>query len=372
MWGKYCFVLLLWLLGTALVRSFSQDLEDQGQWHSYSKPLSCKGTIPAHRPEIGARKREFDIFTSRVAGIEGAMESSPKPSPLISDVIEGGKRNFARRFELSSKKLNQLRDNVARNVRTLTGKSDQPSQIMAESSKSSLSVEVRGSTNSATGMLMTWSPGDAGDGQAQETSSAHSISSTSLGSLRPATDEGIPSPHYDLSARIAATSTFDIGSIGTPVMDPKSSEVGKVERLESSWKPELQVQDPPSLSLSSRPENTLPPYIQQQPPLVDLNDVRRFVGNSIIIWRKIRALGLPKTSWENKMPWRQPRTSYLAKGLKCPPEEFSSEKEKHAYYRRARQRGRYLIGPIPIWSFIVADLALLYFLIDNPAGKFLL
>ncbi|KAL2620380.1 hypothetical protein R1flu_000585 [Riccia fluitans] len=338
--------------------------------------------VPSERTtEEKVRGREkFDISTTRVAESEGKMESSPKAVRFISDIVEGGKRNFAKRFELYSKKASQLRENVARNVRTLTGNaaipdaaiptavdaSDQPPPIMAEPSTNSNSAEVPGSTNAGAVMLRTRSAGGVGDQQARETSSAYSISNTSLDFLGPSAEEEIPSPHYDLS-RVSATSVFDIGSLGTPVLGPETIEIGKVENPHSARKP-----DPSPVILSSRSENTSPLYNQQQPPLVDLDDVRKFVGNSITVWRKVRAYGFPESSWENKTPWRHPRPSYLAKGLQRPPEKFSSEKEKHEYYRRARRRGRYLMGPIPTWSFIVADLALLYFLIDNPAGKFLL
>ncbi|KAG6552596.1 hypothetical protein Mapa_005796 [Marchantia paleacea] len=326
------------------------------------------------------------------------MDSSPSPIPVISDIFEGGKRNFAKSFELSMKKANELYVTVARNVQTLKNGnaaaafppalvdvSDQPAPAtMAEPStaRAGAAAEAEappGRANASALMLKTWGMGRVGDSRPWKPASASSISLSSSSSLGPseptsAQEEEVPSPHFDLST-VSATSVFDIGSVGSPLLGGPEICSGKSDLGDDIWNAAPAAAAASAVILPSGPENTPPLYSQRPPspsPLVDLDDVRKFVGNAIIVWRKVRALGLRESSWENKMPWRQPRPRYLAKGLQRPPEEFSSETEKHEYYRRARRRGRYLIGPTPTWSFIVADLALLYFLIDNPAGKFLL
>ncbi|BBN14767.1 hypothetical protein MPTK1_6g14340 [Marchantia polymorpha subsp. ruderalis] len=354
------------------------------------------------------------------------MASPPSPPlpVLLCHIFEGGRRNFASSFDSSMQNANKLLVAFARNVQTLkTGHADlqsaRPSSSIPSSSSSpsmaepsaharaesegapgggpdfsasasaSANVNANVNANASALMLKTWGRGRIGASRQWKPASASSISLSSSGGIsEPASareeeeeeeEEGevMASPHFDLST-VSATSVFDIGSVGSPLLAGPEIATGK-----SSDSVDDDAAAAAVVEMAYGRENATPPLNAPRAPpapapspspspLVDIDDVRKFVGNAIIACRKVRALGLRESSWENKMPWRQPRPRYLAKGLQRPPEEFSSETQKHEYYRRARRRGRYLIGPTPTWSFIVADLALLYFLIDNPAGKFLL
>ncbi|KAJ7557171.1 hypothetical protein O6H91_05G114700 [Diphasiastrum complanatum] len=103
-------------------------------------------------------------------------------------------------------------------------------------------------------------------------------------------------------------------------------------------------------------------------PLLEIEDVRLFLRKAGHVWDKIRRFGLPETSWKNKAPWHNPRPDFLAKGLEWPPESFDSEEQRREYYRKARERRPFLVGTPPTWTFMLANVGLLAFLIYNPFG----
>jgi len=49
--------------------------------------------------------------------------------------------------------------------------------------------------------------------------------------------------------------------------------------------------------------------------------------------------------WRNKMPYREPRAAFLARGLKWPEEQhFGSEAEKRSFIRQSRRLQGFMFG----------------------------
>lgn len=103
-------------------------------------------------------------------------------------------------------------------------------------------------------------------------------------------------------------------------------------------------------------------------PQLDMRDVQEFVRDVMEVYKRFENWGLPRTSWENKMPWHSPPPELLARGLQRPPRSFASEEERWEFNRLARKRKRFLTGCPPTWSFMIANLALIGFLVYNPLG----
>ncbi|CAI5981598.1 unnamed protein product [Closterium sp. NIES-64] len=102
-------------------------------------------------------------------------------------------------------------------------------------------------------------------------------------------------------------------------------------------------------------------------PLITQQQVQEWVHEASGILGAIRRLGLPATSWRNKMPYRVPRAEPLARGLKWPEQhEFANEHEKRVFLRSQRRLQPFLLGDIPQWSWFAADVALLFFLTYEP------
>eukprot|EP00249_Psilotum_nudum_P028875 c38854_g1_i1 orf=205-690(+) len=101
-------------------------------------------------------------------------------------------------------------------------------------------------------------------------------------------------------------------------------------------------------------------------PFLDIGEVRGMLREVGDRFRKIQMWKLRETSWENKMPWHNPRATFLAKGLEWPPEKFDSDEDRRAFYRRARERKPFLIGVLPTWTSMIPNLVLLFVLIYNP------
>lgn len=103
-------------------------------------------------------------------------------------------------------------------------------------------------------------------------------------------------------------------------------------------------------------------------PQVDMKDVQEFVRVVVEVYKRVENWGLPETSWENKMPWHSPPPKILTRGLQRPPQSFASEEERLEFNRLARKRKGFLTGCPPTWSFMIANLALIGFLVFNPLG----
>ncbi|XP_024364063.1 uncharacterized protein [Physcomitrium patens] len=111
-----------------------------------------------------------------------------------------------------------------------------------------------------------------------------------------------------------------------------------------------------------------PPASDVDGALLDMKDVQEFVASVVQVVKRFENWGLPQTSWENKMPWHSPPPKILAKGLQRPPQSFASDQERLAFNRNARKRNKFLTGCPPTWSFMVANLLLIGFLVSNPFG----
>eukprot|EP00245_Coleochaete_scutata_P003392 TRINITY_DN15018_c0_g1_i1.p1 TRINITY_DN15018_c0_g1~~TRINITY_DN15018_c0_g1_i1.p1 ORF type:complete len:127 (-),score=1.99 TRINITY_DN15018_c0_g1_i1:254-634(-) len=108
-------------------------------------------------------------------------------------------------------------------------------------------------------------------------------------------------------------------------------------------------------------------------PLLELEDVRAFIVRVKGAIGRIQRLGQPSSSWINKMPYHYPRANFLAKGLRWPNEKgFSSEQERRRFYKSSRKRQNYLMCTPPTWSFMVVNVALVWYLTFEPAAKWTL
>lgn len=157
-------------------------------------------------------------------------------------------------------------------------------------------------------------------------------------------------PQHDAAT---GSNVFDIGTIGHPILEvrnPSREEVGS-STASYSWiiAPISDVRSGTRAKL-------------------DMNDVQEFVRGALEVVKRFENWGLPETSWENKMPWHDPPPKILARGLQRPPEKFDSEEERLAFNRQARKRKKFLTGCPPTWSFMVANFALIAFLVYNPLG----
>ncbi|KAG0583407.1 hypothetical protein KC19_3G133700 [Ceratodon purpureus] len=103
-------------------------------------------------------------------------------------------------------------------------------------------------------------------------------------------------------------------------------------------------------------------------PQLDMKDVQEFVRGAVEVYKRFENWGLPQTSWVNKMPWHSPPPKILSRSLQRPPRSFASEEERLEFNRRARKRKKFLTGRPPTWSFMLANLALIGFLVYNPLG----
>lgn len=102
-------------------------------------------------------------------------------------------------------------------------------------------------------------------------------------------------------------------------------------------------------------------------PLLKIEDVHTWVTKAADIIGYIHRFGQPQSSWRNKMPYRHPPPKYLARGLVRPTGlKFETEHQRRDHYRQARKRKKFLFGTLPTWSFMVANLALLSWLVVNP------
>ncbi|CAM6101914.1 unnamed protein product [Calypogeia fissa] len=172
-------------------------------------------------------------------------------------------------------------------------------------------------------------------------------------------------PHPDLSS-VNATSVFSIGYVGPPLLTPQETESFVYDDDGNKFR------GLPSIGIDMAQKGEEGEEASGPAPVLRLEDVRKAVGKALVVYKSISQFGFRESSWENKMPWRNPRPQYLAKGLQWPRQRFSSVRDRYEYHRKARRRGRYLIGPTPGWSWFAADIVFLYFLINNPAGDFLI
>lgn len=153
-------------------------------------------------------------------------------------------------------------------------------------------------------------------------------------------------PQHDAAT---GANVFDIGTVGHPILEvnPKpSSEVSS----SYTW-----IVEPPDVDRTGAQG-------------VEMKDVQEFVRGVVEVVKRLENWGLPETSWENKMPWHSPPPKILARGLQRPPDRFASEEERLALHRLARKKKKFLTGCPPTWSFMVANLALMAFLVYNPLG----
>lgn len=172
-------------------------------------------------------------------------------------------------------------------------------------------------------------------------------------------------PQHDAAT---GAGVFDIGTAGHPILD-----VGEPRKTLSSTgfdQPDLR----PSSAGFEQPASTTYNWILDPPDTVskgqlDMKDVQDFVRGVVEVVKRFENWGLPQTSWENKMPWRSPPPKILARGLQRPSDlRFDSEEERLAFNRRARKQKKFLTGCPPTWSFMVANFALIGFLVYNPLG----
>lgn len=183
------------------------------------------------------------------------------------------------------------------------------------------------------------------------------ISETSQGSKHPSSEGTFSSSPSSLPPHDAASGAhvFDVGMVGHPIieLEGKEAELHMDSRVQYSW-----FVDPP----------TSDPMGQRK---IEMEDVQEYFRRTGEIIGRISRWGLPETSWKNKMPWYSPPPQFLTRGLQWPPRSFASEEEKLMFYRNARKRKRYLTGCPPTWSFMVANVALIAFLVYNPVANFL-
>lgn len=157
---------------------------------------------------------------------------------------------------------------------------------------------------------------------------------------------------------------FDIGTVGHPILEV--SEPQRTASSSSEVRPSSAGQEQASTSYTWILE---PPDSETSRAQLDMKDVQEFVRGVVEVVRRIENWGLPESSWENKMPWHSPPPKIFARGLQRPPESFSSEEERLAFNRLARKQKKFLTGCPPTWSFMVANFALLGFLVYNPLGR---
>lgn len=166
-------------------------------------------------------------------------------------------------------------------------------------------------------------------------------------------------PQHDAAT---GAGVFDIGTVGHPILEVGSQSSSPQS---SSSQPSSEV-SPPSTSYTwiLKPPDSRTTNRAQ----LEMKDVQEFVSRVVEVVKRFENWGLPETSWENKMPWHSPPPTILARGLQRPPERFDSEEERLAFNRLARKRKPFLTGCPPTWSFMVANFALLGFLVYNPLG----
>ena len=149
---------------------------------------------------------------------------------------------------------------------------------------------------------------------------------------------------------------FDIGTVGHPILeidDQKWNASANSETQKPATKYSWFV-DPPAWNGSAGQS--------------EMEAVKEFIKSTGEVLAYIQRWGLPETSWENKMPWHVPPPKILARGLQRPPQHFASEEDRLMFNRNARKRKPFLTGHIPTWYFMVANFALLAFLVSNPFG----
>lgn len=160
-------------------------------------------------------------------------------------------------------------------------------------------------------------------------------------------------PQHDAAT---GAGVFDIGTVGHPILEMRTPSLAESSSEGSQASPSYTwILQPPKSSTPSR-------------PVLDMNDVQEFVRGVVEVVKRFENWGMPQTSWENKMPWHSPPPKILSRGLQRPPERFASEEEKLAFNRLARKKRPFLTGCPPTWSFMVANFALLAFLVNNPFG----
>ncbi|CAM6106329.1 unnamed protein product [Calypogeia fissa] len=201
-------------------------------------------------------------------------------------------------------------------------------------------------------------------------------------SFQDPSSSSVPSPNFIPSSSSSSSSTseevseedpdpdlssvFSIGYVGPPLLSPQETESFVYDDDGNKSR------GVPSIGIEMAQKGEEGEEASGPAPVLRLEDVRKAVGKALVVYKWISQFGFRESSWENKMPWRNPRPQYLAKGLQWPRQTFSSVRDRYEYHRQARRRGRYLIGPTPGWSWFAADIVFLYFLINNPAGDFLI
>ncbi|CAM6109445.1 unnamed protein product [Calypogeia fissa] len=281
--------------------------------------------------------------------------------------------------------LRTLKRNVERNVQALRSggggqgimsNSQQPTSPLSPPSPSSAPSSAPSAPVQAASPMITFPSSrrdilarvvSRGNGQigSQDPSSSSVPSPNFIPSSSSSEEVSEEDPHPDLSS-VSATSVFSIGYIGPPLLSPQETEsfVYDDDGNKSRGVPSI------GIDMARKGEEGEGP--SGLAPVLRLEDVRKAVGKALVVYRRVSQFGFRESSWENKMPWRNPRPQYLANGLQWPRQRFSSVRDRHEYHRKARRRGRYLIGPTPGWSWFAADIVLLYFLVNNPAGNFLI
>lgn len=170
----------------------------------------------------------------------------------------------------------------------------------------------------------------------------------------------------------------DVSNIRKKTVNAAAYEIGKPRLLRDWLSPAIKLAETAGTyeageeadpSVYQRP--VYPPNFNVQKgsrtPLLDFADVRRFLVTVRIVAGPFFRLGLPESSWRNKTPYHNPRAKFLARGLRWPElQNFDSETERHLIQSKSRKRQKFLFGTPPTWSFMIANFALIGYLVINP------
>eukprot|EP00897_Mesotaenium_endlicherianum_P004673 jgi/Mesen1/4233/ME000022S03526 len=102
-------------------------------------------------------------------------------------------------------------------------------------------------------------------------------------------------------------------------------------------------------------------------PLLQLERVQACVRAVVNFLGGKRRAEHEEARLRSKLPYSDPPPERLARGLvRLSDLEFRSEEERRAYVKQLRKRHKKPPGPLPMWTFMVPNVGLVWFLIVNP------